>query len=418
MNVPNPKELFKIVTRPTAKWQIKVFLGVSAMILVVGTIFMSIFIVNQLIDKEKRIIETYSHLHQKLINPDANAEDIILLMDSITPNITSPIIMTDENDSANYPYEIYTLNVDIDKKLSREAQRVYMQDLVMEMGKTYPPVVVKEASGKVLFKFYYKNSRTIDILKYFPYFAILMIGGIIVIGYLAFSNIRRNEEQKVWVGMAKEAAHQLGTPLSSLMAWVEILRMNIDNPQSISDTSNEMLKDIHRLNTIANRFSKIGSKPELTKENLTSVIDKACTYFEKRLPHLGRKVNIIREFGKEKYIVNLNIDLFTWVLENLIKNAAEAIEQKKGEIHINIFEEKDKLIITIKDNGKGMNKKLKSQVFNPGFTTKTRGWGLGLSLCKRIIEQYHNGKIFIKDSSIGKGTTFQIELQRINLIKT
>ncbi len=412
MKVPNLKELFNIVTRPTAKWQIKVFLGVSAMVMVVGTILLSIFIVNQLIDKEKRIIETYSHLHQKLINPDAHAEDIILLMDSITPNITSPIIMTDEHDSANYPYEIYTLNIDIDKNLSREAQREYVQGLVLEMGKTYPPVVVKQSDGKVLFKFFYKNSRTIDILKYFPIFAILMIGGVIVIGYLAFSNIRRNEEQKVWVGMAKEAAHQLGTPLSSLMAWVEILKMNVDEPQSISDTASEMQKDILRLSTIANRFSKIGSKPELINENITIVIDKACNYFEKRLPHLGRKVDIIREFGKEKYKSKINVDLFTWVLENLIKNAAEAIEQKKGEIHINIYEEKGKLIITIKDNGKGMNNKLKKQVFNPGFTTKTRGWGLGLSLCKRIIEQYHNGKIFIKESHIGNGTTFQIELNK------
>ncbi len=403
----------KIISNKASKWQIKIVLAALSLMFVVAVILISVFLVNQLIEKEKRIIETYSHLHQKLLRTESgNVDEIILLIDSITPNITFPIIMTDANDSANYPYENYTLNMEINKSMSREEQSQFMQSTISEMGKNYPPVVVRQADGKVLMKFFYTNSKLIASLKYFPAVASFMVAGIILIGYLAFSNIRRNEEQKVWVGMAKEAAHQLGTPLSSLSAWVEILRFNIDDPKSISETVTEMSKDISRLNTIANRFSKIGSEPELTKENVVNIVERACIYFDKRLPHLGRKVEINREYSSNKQFAMINVDLFTWVIENLIRNAAEAIEVKNGEINISMQDVGNEIIILVRDNGKGMNTKTKKEVFIPGFTTKKRGWGLGLSLCKRIVEQYHNGKIFVKESAVGKGTTFAIEIPK------
>eukprot|EP01107_Rhizomastix_libera_P002495 TRINITY_DN14337_c0_g1_i1.p1 TRINITY_DN14337_c0_g1~~TRINITY_DN14337_c0_g1_i1.p1 ORF type:complete len:242 (+),score=-22.42 TRINITY_DN14337_c0_g1_i1:549-1274(+) len=232
----------------------------------------------------------------------------------------------------------------------------------------------------------------------------------IMVGYMAFSNIRRNEQSKVWVGMAREAAHQLGTPLSSLLAWIEILRYSKENPDSIDETLSEMDKDISRLQIITTRFSKIGSKPELEELNLSELIENVCLYFEKRLPHLGRKVDIVRKIDKP-VIANVNADLFAWVFENLLKNAAEAIEVKHGEITLSYGTfTKHKVIIYVKDTGKGMTKKLRRQIFYPGYTTKKRGWGLGLSLSKRIVEEYHSGKIYVKDSSPGKGTTFCIEI--------
>ena len=215
--------------------------------------------------------------------------------------------------------------------------------------------------------------------------------------------------------MAKEAAHQLGTPLSSLLAWLEIIKFSSDDPQAVTETASEMEKDIQRLNTIAIRFSKIGSTPDKELINISKLIDNVCNYYDKRLPHLGKKIEIIRSLD-DRIFVEVNIDLFAWVIENLLKNAAEAIEEKTGQIYIFMrVIPNNKIFIFVKDTGKGMTQKLKRQLFTPGFTTKKRGWGLGLSLCKRIVEEYHDGKIYVKESIIGKGTTFAIEIPIKNL---
>lgn len=233
----------------------------------------------------------------------------------------------------------------------------------------------------------------------------------IFIGYMAFSSIRRSEESRVWVGMAKEAAHQLGTPLSSLFAWLEILKINKNIPESIESTVSEMKSDLDRLNKITTRFSKIGSAPENRLMDIAAFIDNVCQYFERRLPHLGKKIEIIKNLEFNTYFASLNDELFEWVIENLLKNAAEAIEDRNGTVLISVYKNvRKKIVISVKDDGKGMTSKIKRQVFYPGFTTKKRGWGLGLSLSKRIIEDYHNGKIYIKESLPGKGTTFIIEL--------
>jgi signal transduction histidine kinase len=404
-------KIVNLISRYLSKWQIKVALAIIGVIIVVTTILFSIYIVNQLIEKEQRIIETYSHLHKKLINPELeNIEEVMLLMDSISPNITFPIVMTNEQDSALFPYENYSLNIEFDKSFNSQQKTDYIQSIVASMKQKYPPVEVRREDGSLFLRFYYTNSNTIELLKYFPIIAIATIVGIILIGYLAFSNIRRNEEQKVWVGMAKEAAHQLGTPISGLSAWIELLRLNIDNPQSISETVNEMQKDIARLNTVANRFSKIGSSAELSKENIVHIIDKVSNYFEKRLPHIGRKVEIFCDYQSPRIYAMINYDLFAWVIENLIKNATEAIEVKHGEIRIAVIVNEKSIEVTFADNGKGMSISTRKQVFLPGYTTKKRGWGLGLSLCKRIVEDYHKGKLYVKETNIGKGTTFAIEL--------
>ncbi len=282
-------------------------------------------------------------------------------------------------------------------------------DMLDDMSSNYKPIVVED-EGVVLSKFYFTHSALIDRLQLFPLIEIVVIATFIIFGYIAFSNIRKSEESKVWVGMAKEAAHQLGTPLSSLLAWIEIMKYNKDNPKAISETLSEMENDVNRLNMIATRFSKIGSIPELTRQNLNEQIEKVSLYFEKRLPHLGRKVKIVRDFDKE-YFADINPELFAWVIENLLKNAAEALDIDEGIVAFSIKEtSKNKIIISVKDNGKGMNSSQRRQVFLPGFTTKKRGWGLGLNLSKRIVEDYHKGRIYIKDTAPGKGTVFNIEL--------
>ncbi len=403
-----------LISTYLSKWQLKLFFAFIALGIVVAVNLFTQNLVDEIISREQNKLKIYASIYEHF-DIDTRTEDLLFLIENITPTITFPFIMTDENDIPSEPYELTTLNVELDQNMSYEERRQYMIDYVQKIGNQYEPIIFyrKGAEGKVLNKFYYTHSNLVDKLRYFPLVAIMTITMFIIIGYIAFSNIRRNEQSRVWVGMSKEAAHQLGTPLSSLLAWLEILRHSRDNPDEFRETLAEMEKDINRLNTIATRFSKIGSKPERTNENMSELLDKVCNYFDKRLPHLGRKVEIERLYEGKEYEAMVNTDLFTWVLENLFKNAADAIEQKKGTISIDYQLIHDKrLVFIVKDSGKGMSTQIKRMIFNPGFTTKKRGWGLGLSLCKRIIEEYHNGKIFVKESAPGRGTIFQIEIPK------
>ncbi|MFH1051901.1 MAG: HAMP domain-containing sensor histidine kinase [bacterium] len=396
-----------------SKWQIKLVFVLAGFGILVAVVWYTQSLLNELTIREQQTIKLYADIYRRTLEPNADMEEIGFLFNKITPTITFPMIITDKNDLPNKPFIVNTKNVFIDTTLNLVEQEKYLINLIREMGKEYPPLLVRESSGKILQKFYYTNSSLISRLKYFPMVEIIIISVFILIGYIAFSNIRRNEESKVWIGMSKEAAHQLGTPLSSLLAWLEIIRLNKANPDMVTETVNEMENDINRLNTIATRFSKIGSQPEKKVENLYVIIETVCQYFEKRLPHLGRKVKISRSLDRHIF-AEINVDLFQWVIENLLKNAAEAIENKHGTVIIIMKDTDEKIIsITVSDTGKGMSKKQRRQVFFPGYTTKKRGWGLGLSLCKRIIEEYHNGKIYVKDSLPGKGSTFAIELQKM-----
>lgn len=389
----------------------KFFLIALALVFSIVVIIFTQVIVEDLVEKEQNLIRAYSNVLQNLENPELeNIEFYLFLNDEILPNISFPLILTDANDIPNYPFIYHTRNVELDTNLSISEQRDFLKGIVDEMKDSYEPIVIVDNSQKVLSKIYYKNSQIVEALQFYPYIAIIFVIIVIIIGLVIFTSVKKNEESKVWVGMSKEAAHQLGTPLSSLLAWMEILRINIDNPNSISETLSEMDNDINRMKIIANRFSKIGSNPELKDEHIIYVINSACNYVEKRLPHLGRKVIIEKNFPDKKVISKINVDLFTWVLENLIKNAAESIEEQVGVIKVRAEVTSTKVRLFIKDNGKGMTNKVKKQVFNPGFTTKKRGWGLGLSLSKRIIEDYHKGKIWIVESIPGKGTIFGIDI--------
>jgi nitrogen-specific signal transduction histidine kinase len=398
-----------IFVKTLSKWQIKILLLLVGLFIVISAVIFTNIIVDELVAREIKSMNLYTELYKKWADPNSNVEEFDLLIKQIVPMITFPIIITDENDEPLEPFEDYTLNIDIDTSLSSKEQKAILMDMLDDMSSNYKPIVVED-EGVVLSKFYFTHSALIDRLQLFPLIEIVVIATFIIFGYIAFSNIRKSEESKVWVGMAKEAAHQLGTPLSSLLAWIEIMKYNKDNPKAISETLSEMENDVNRLNMIATRFSKIGSIPELTRQNLNEQIEKVSLYFEKRLPHLGRKVKIVRDFDKE-YFADINPELFAWVIENLLKNAAEALDIDEGIVAFSIKEtSKNKIIISVKDNGKGMNSSQRRQVFLPGFTTKKRGWGLGLNLSKRIVEDYHKGRIYIKDTAPGKGTVFNIEL--------
>lgn len=395
--------------RSPSKWQLKAALGLAAFGMVASVLLYTQTLVDELVRREVTAIEFYASIFEhNFASADYNP-DLLFLLDKVAPTITFPMIFTDAKGEPNQPYPDFSKNIELDSGLTKEQQRAFMREKIAEMAASYPPIDIKDESGLVLTRIYYTNSALIGRLRLLPYVEITIVTAFVLIGYVAFSYIRRSEESNVWVGMAKEAAHQLGTPLSSLLAWVEILRLNADNPEQIGRTVEEIEHDISRLNIIATRFSKIGSEPVMKSENLGDVIEHVCLYFEKRVPHLGRKVSIARnlDFSLESTV---NKELFEWVIENLLKNGVEAIDSPDGRIEITAGIARGKITVTVRDNGKGMTAQTRRQVFLPGYTTKRRGWGLGLSLSKRIIEDYHRGKITVKESAPNKGTTFLIEL--------
>jgi len=234
----------------------------------------------------------------------------------------------------------------------------------------------------------------------------------IVLGYFGFSSIKRSEQSNIWVGMAKETAHQFGTPISSLMGWLEMLKINYRDPDKVLDTAEEIGSDVEKLSKITYRFSKIGAVPEIKPTNVYEEIYKVTEYFERRIPQIGKNIQLKIHGDKDLY-ADMNGELFEWVIENLIKNALDAINHKEGKIEIFLSVVKDKIEIEVVDNGKGIDLKRRKDIFRPGYSTKRRGWGLGLSLSKRIIEVYHGGKIFVNHSVQGEGTAFKIILNKV-----
>lgn len=285
----------------------------------------------------------------------------------------------------------------------KEKDPEYLRKQLAIMKSQNQPILV-EYLGKTDY-IYYRDSNLLDKLTYYPLAFLLILVLFLAVIYLFYSSNKAAETNKLWTGMAKETAHQIGTPLSSLLGWIAILKI-----QKVDETYiNEIEKDVQRLNAIANRFSKIGSVPELKKENIVLITKQAFDYLESRS---SKQISFSFSSSDEDIQTKLNAELFGWVIENLIKNAIDAM-LKKGELTLSIESFGKKVKINISDTGKGMPKKMFKQIFKPGFTTKKRGWGLGLSLSKRIVEDYHNGKILVKKSEIDKGTTFQILLDKV-----
>ena len=414
------KRTINLLVNSLSKWQVKLIFALLALFIIISVVMFTQSLVEELIKREQKAVVLYTQVvgdFLDIVEESSNTEIYLFFIEDIQKTmINFPVIVTQDNGKPYEPFEIWTLNIDFEKNMTISQQREIVMKMLKKMESTSQPILAKDKSGKIISKVYYTHSALVDKLRFFPLIAMIIIAIFVIIGYISFSSSRDNEQSKVWVGMSKEAAHQLGTPLSSMLAWLEIIKYSAGDPQAVQETVSEMEKDIQRLNTIAVRFSKIGSTPDKENINLSKLIDNVCNYYDKRLPHLGKKIEIIRSLD-DRMFADVNVDLFAWVIENLLKNAAESIEEKQGQIYIYMrVHSKKKLFIFVKDTGKGMSPKLKRQIFNPGFTTKKRGWGLGLSLCKRIIEEYHDGKIYVKESMPGKGTNFAIELPLKELV--
>lgn len=389
---------------------IKWFLLSAGVAIVTVVLLYTQLLVDELRNREHKMIRTYVEQFDFLVNSPDNSPnvDLTFFMDQVIKNIHFPIVWTDSEGEPVQPYATSVINVHIDTADTQEEQRQQLVELVAEMGELYEPLQITDRYGNIISKYYYSHSSLITRLELFPVVQILVIGGFIVLGYVGFSYIKRTEESRVWAGLAKEAAHQMGTPLSSMMAWIEILK--VDAKEENSEIVYELERDIERLNRISHRFSKIGSLPERNVQHAATLIERVVKYYEQRLPALGSSVVIERKLDTDIEVF-VNSDVFEWVIENLIKNAVEAIEGD-GVITVDLAQTSDAVVIRVTDTGKGMNPQTKRSAFRPGFTTKTRGWGLGLSLCRRIIKDYHGGKIAITDTAPGKGTTFEIQLPK------
>lgn len=390
--------------------KIKLTLVIIGFSIALATLIYTQNIVDKLQKREKEIVQLFASGLEFAANPDTGGGDLSFIFNNIINRIDFPLILTDRNDKiisteVGFGYK----NINFDPKLNKQQIKILLQQKVKELANSHPPILVKTNTGIVLQKIYYGDSDIINKLKFYPYLQIIFAFLFLLIAYLSFSYIKRSEQSNIWVGMSKETAHQLGTPISSLMGWNEILKMNYNNPDKVLDTAEEIDNDLSRLNKITRRFSKIGSKPELIENSPYEVIEKVINYFQRRLPQLGKNVSIEIQ-GDKGAKTKINAELFEWVIENLIKNSLDAIENKDGFIKFSVLQNKNKIEIEITDNGKGIESGRKKDVFRPGFSTKKRGWGLGLSLSKRIIEDYHKGKIFVKNSVIDEGTTFKIIL--------
>ncbi len=376
----------------TTKERWKLLLLLVAMAIAIGSLWYTNKLVLELSKEEEKKVELWADATRYVLESNKESIDLSFLLKVIENNTTIPVILTDQNNNI-----LYYRNID-----STKAQKkVYLLNQIVIMKKYKKPITIKLDKGKWNF-IYYRESIILTKLSTYPYIQLSVIIIFVIIAYMAFSFSRRAEQNKVWLGLSRETAHQLGTPTSSLMAWVELLKETNHDTSLIA----ELEKDVIRLNTITERFSKIGSQPRLEKVNLYSVISDSIEYMQKRAP-ASISMNILT--NNTEIFVSLNKHLFGWVLENLIKNALDAVVNT-GFIEIKISTNTTKVIVDVIDNGKGISKGNVSRVFKPGFTTKARGWGLGLSLTKRIVEEYHNGKILVLHSEINKGTTFRIIL--------
>ena len=389
---------------------IKVLLVIIALMIAVGTLIYTQNLVSKLQQKEKQIVELYAKGIEYIANSSNPNEDITFLFDNIIKPIDFPLIQTDANNNVNIYNRTDIRNIEYDTSYTEEQFYNFISDEIQAMDEIHSPILVTYADTLVLTKIHYGDSKLVTQLKYYPYIQILIAALFIILGYIGFSNIKRSEQSNIWVGMAKETAHQFGTPISSLMGWLEMLKLHYREPDKVLDVAEEISNDVEKLNKITYRFSKIGSKPEMQKAVVFEEVKKVTDYFERRLPQTGKLVDLKID-GDVHVCAEMNSELFEWVIENLIKNALDAIEQNEGWIKIHILKMKKNVEIEISDSGKGIDLKRRKDVFRPGYSTKRRGWGLGLSLAKRIIEGYHGGKLILKSSVQDEGTTFIILLK-------
>lgn len=350
---------------------------------------------NRLKKEERDKMEIWVNAYAEILKSDLN-EDIPVELLVISKNTSTPMIIYNKKDNLYDTRNIPRQQAENDEQI---------KELIAEFSSQYQPIEIV-AKGENFGTLYYGNSSLLNKLKYFPIGIVMIVILYLAMLYYFYSTSKSHDQSKLWAGMAKETAHQIGTPLSSLVGWTEILKQENVDPTYVE----EMEKDISRLQTITDRFSKIGSLPVLAP---TDIVEETVTSYEYLKARSSKLVNFSLKVPKEKILVNLNPQLFSWTVENLVKNAIDALKGK-GNIDVEIIDEPKRVKILITDTGKGIAKSKFKKIFKPGFTTKKRGWGLGLSLAKRIIEEYHNGKIKVLKSELNKGTTFEIKLKKLD----
>jgi len=388
------------------KGSFKGFLFVLGLAIIAVILLYTQHLVNLLQNNSEDYLKFRLKVFEENINNPNNNSELGFFFTEVIQGTDFPIILTDTllnpQSCKNVSPEIDTLRSftpEIEKKL---------REMINEMDEENPPIPIKY-QGTTLNLYHFGESPVIMQLRWLPYLEIGAALIFILIGYIGFSRIKKSEERYIWVGMAKETAHQLGTPLSSIQGWIEILK---SNPPDRLQALNEIEIDSNRLNKVAARFSQIGSFPTFKEKNIVEVLQNIVQYFQKRLPQFDKKlyIDLIYEASP---VLKINTELFEWVIENLIKNAVDAVSDQQGKIAVKLSKSIDQkfIFIDVSDTGKGINQRDKTNIFKPGFSSKKRGWGLGLSLAKRIIEEYHKGKLYLKESRPGEGSVFRIVLK-------
>ncbi len=397
---------------------IKIALLIVGVLIIIATLIYTQIIVTEILAREREIANLYAKAIEFIATDENQSGEYNFVFNNIinSRSINFPVIVTDAKNEKPSNF----INVDT-ASIPRDKRKESLTKMISEMDEINRPIKVTYRDSLILNYVHFGESALVTKLKILPIIEFIVAGLFVFLGYFGFNYIKRTEQSNIWVGLSRETAHQLGTPLSSLMGWVELLKVNASKPAKVAALANEISSDIDHLTKIANRFSKIGSRPDLKFENVYEVIDKVKSYFEKRIPRLAapnpdgdnskKKINLEIK-GLQNSGALINRELFEWVIENLTKNALDAIESSSGKIVYDIQDRGSHLNIDVSDTGKGLDLKYKKDIFRPGFSTKMRGWGLGLSLSKRIIETYHKGKLTLKDSQPGKGTTFRIRLKK------
>ncbi len=372
----------------------RTLLAVIAIAIVTGTVFYSRYLSEKIAQEERLKVELWVEASKSLLDPNETA--VSLPFKIVSQNTDIPIIETNEKDSI-----IGYVNLDSVKAVD---DKTYLQQKLKSLKAINEPIVyVNPQDSTLVNRYYYGHTSLLNEVRYYPLVQLLVVGLFIIVVVLTLRSSYISVQNQVWAGMAKETAHQLGTPVSSLEGWVEMMKEMPANEQIVK----ELEKDVSRLRLVSDRFGKIGSTPQLEEKDLVGQVNNMVDYIKRRSPD---KVQFeVLTHDKTSMAAKISGPLFDWVIENLLKNALDAMEGR-GQISVNMQEQKDKIVIDVKDSGKGISKQHLDKIFNPGFTTKKRGWGLGLSLCKRIIEQYHKGELFVVASEPGRGTTFRIVL--------
>ena len=399
------------------KSRLKVYLFIIGMLIISASSIYTYFLVERLKETERTQMEVYRQSQEVFGSKeyDEYPEKVKQFIATIVEkNYNIPIILTDDK------YEIIDARnvngINPNGLISEQDMAVAKKKLNAFVVNNTQPIYIFDDMGIIKWKIYSDDSNNLTLLKYYPFFQFILIAFFIAFGYIAFSTARRSEQNQVWVGMAKETAHQLGTPIAAILGWIEHLRTSHEGDEMTQEVVTELENDVTRLSLVADRFSKIGSAPELTPVNIYEELDRCREYMQRRAPR--RVIFDFPSSNKEgdappQYLyAKINSHLFDWVVENLLRNALDAMEGGEGKITAKVYEEPHWICVDVTDTGKGIPKNKFNTVFQPGFTTKKRGWGLGLSLAKRIIENYHGGRILVKDSELGKFTTFTIKLPK------